>query len=171
MDNVQVFKPTMQLQPGIYYIETTCYFPIRESKGGKVLVLNTDCTRCAFPETNALPFHMLDNINVDDHFFDELNKVPKYKLESKESYGAVERLLKYFRQDTFKYESTQYKQIEDAHDNDFKPLIDNIIGKSFLITGDAGTGKTTLINQIKEELDNQKLEYSLLTPKNISALL
>ena len=48
-----------------------------EEKNGTVLSLNTDCIRCIFPD-NVFPFKMLDDINIDEYFFDENHKVPKY---------------------------------------------------------------------------------------------
>ena len=92
-------------------------------------------------------------------------------MESKDSFRKIERKPKYIREETFKYVLKKWRKFEDVEDNYFKPLIDQVVGKSFLITGDAGTGKTTLINKIKKELDDQKLEYIVLTPTNVSALL
>ena len=50
---------------------------IRECKANYI---STDCISCVFP--NNFPFEkMPDNINIKGYYYDEKNKVPKYKFE------------------------------------------------------------------------------------------
>ena len=61
----------------------------------------------------------------------------------------------------------KWTTLEDVNDNNFKPLIDEVIN---FITGSAGTGKSQLIRDIKTELDKQKKTYKCLAPTNLAAL-
>ena len=63
--------------------------------------------------------------------------------------------------------------IKDVEDNNFKPLVKKIVNelKSCFITGIAGSGKTTLVNQIKKYIIKSKMEYTMLTPTNLSSIL
>ena len=49
--------------------------------------------------------------------------------------------------------------IADVSDNNFKPLIEHIINNniSINIDGRAGTGKSTFIKQIQEEMDKTEI--------------
>ena len=64
-----------------------------------------------------------------------------YKLENKNTRLQIERKAQYKRTDTYIYE----------------PLVDKVIelNESCFITGPAGTGKSQLIRQIKQELQNK----------------
>jgi nucleoside-triphosphatase THEP1 len=57
---------------------------------------------------------------------------------------------------------------DDVKDNDFKPLVDLILNKneSFNIDGRAGTGKTFLINELKNEMTKRGLKFKSLAPTN-----
>jgi ATP-dependent exoDNAse (exonuclease V) alpha subunit len=66
----------------------------------------------------------------------------------------------------------KWTTLEDVTDNNFKPLVDEVISsnKSYFITGSAGTGKSQLIRDIKTELDQKKKTYKCLAPTNLAAL-
>jgi len=95
-----------------------------------------------------------------------------YKIEEKGRL-KIECMPKYIRENTFEHLEKTFNITEDVKDNDFKPLVNKIIKElgSCFITGIAGSGKTTLINQLKEYMKKQDMTYTLLTPTNISAIL
>ena len=59
-----------------------------------------------------------------------------------------------------------------GRNNDFKPIVDKVIelNESCFITGPAGTGKSQLIRQIKQELQNKGKKFSCLAPTNLAAI-
>ena len=140
-----------------------------ESKGGEVLDLNTDCATCIFK--NVFPFE-LDGNNIKGYYYDKNNKVPLYKLEDKHTRLQIERMPLYSRHTSCEYEYLKWRVVNDVEDNNFKPLVDTVINsnKSFFITGPAGTGKSQLIRDIKDELDKNGKLYKCLAPTNLAAL-
>ena len=141
-----------------------------ESKGGQVLDLNTDCASCIF-NNDELPFE-LDGNNIKGYYYDKENKVPLYKLEDKHSRLQIERMPSYKRDTSYEYEHLKWQVINDVEDNNFKPLVDTVINsnKSYFITGPAGTGKSQLIRDIKDELEKNGKSYKCLAPTNLAAL-
>ena len=115
---------------------------------------------------------LLNDKDIDGYFYDKNKKVPMYKIEEKGRL-QIECLPKYIRSDIFAYNKKKFNITKDVEDNNFLPLIRKIIKKlnSCFITGIAGSGKTTLINQLKTYMEKKKITYTLLTPTNISALL
>jgi ABC-type lipoprotein export system ATPase subunit len=77
------------------------------------------------------------------------------------------------RDDKYIYESKEYKIIDDVENNDFTPLINLVIDskESYNILGPTGSGKTTLINNLKSKLTEMNIELNLLAPTNKAALL
>jgi excinuclease UvrABC ATPase subunit len=53
----------------------------------------------------------------------------------------------------------EWTVIEDCENNDFQPFISNILDNklSINIDGLAGTGKSTLVNQVQEEMRNRNI--------------
>ena len=145
---------------------------IIESKGGVVLDLSTDCIICNFPETNKLPFE-LDDDNLKGYYFDDENKVNKYKIEHTNDRLRFAKMEQFRRRETYTYTPQPYNLYNDVQDNDFTPLVNTILEKeqSFNILGPAGTGKSYLIKQIQEELTNRKQKYYSLAPTNKASLI
>ena len=143
-----------------------------ESKGGTVTDLNTDAITCTFPNDKC-PFELLDEKNLTDYYWDDDNTIPKYKLEPVGKHVKYQKLGKYIRFDTYNLETKEWNTLSDVESNDFEPLVNTIIdsNKSWLITGPPGAGKTTLINQIKDNLTNNGKSYKCLAPTNLAALL
>ena len=143
-----------------------------KSKGGCILDLSTDCITCVFK--NKFPFKLDEKNNILNYYYDEDKQFPKYKLEAKDDESQrlkVERLPHYTRKDKYNIENLVWKTIQDVEDNDFKPLIDNIISNkiSVNINGRAGTGKSTFINQLVENFDKQGITYKTLAYTNKAA--
>ena len=90
------------------------------------------------------------------------------KSENKITRLQIERKAQYIRTDTYIYEPKKWT----VEDNDFKPIVDKVIelNQSCFITGPAGTGKSQLIRQIKNELENKGKTFSCLAPTNLAAL-
>ena len=79
---------------------------------------------------------MVDDIQLDNHYWDTDNKVHKYKIEYNKERLKTSRLEKTLR--TNKYENNVYynwKVIPDVEDNDFTPIVEKIINsdESFLL--------------------------------------
>ena len=58
--------------------------------------------------------------------------------------------------------------MSDTCDDNFQPFVNHILDSniSININGLAGTGKSTLIHQLQEEMDKRGLKYESLTPTN-----
>ena len=142
-----------------------------ESKNGVVLDLNTDACSCTFPN-NIFPFKMLDDENIDNYFYDIENKIPMYKLEFKDRLKH-ERCKQMIRTETFNLKKHEWNHYDDVTDNNFNPLVDNIIEsqKSFNILGRAGCGKSTLIKTIQSKLTEMNKVYITLCPTNKACLV
>ena len=95
-----------------------------------------------------------------------------YKLENKHTRLQIERKAGYKRTEIYKYEPKQWNLFNDVEDNSFKPLVDKIIelNESFFITGQAGTGKSHLIRQLKEQLKQNGKSFQCIAPTNLAAL-
>ena len=152
-----------------------------ESKGGVVTDINTDAITCTFPD-DEFPFDLIDaapgcgaatqlkNLN---YYWDDLKTIPKYKLEPHAKHVKYPKLVRYMRDETYTLEPKEWNITPDVPDNNFEPLIDKILdsNQSWLINGPPGAGKTTLINNIKEFLNNNGKVYKCLAPTNLAALL
>jgi 5-methylcytosine-specific restriction enzyme A len=142
-----------------------------ESKGGIVTDINTDAITCTFPD-DKFPFDLIDEKNLD-YYWDELKTVPKYKLEPNAKRVKYPKLVHYMRFDNYTLHTEPWDITPDVPDNNFEPLINKILDSnaSWLINGPPGAGKTTLINKIKEYLNNNGKVYKCLAPTNLAALL
>ena len=142
---------------------------ILESKGAKILEYKTDAIRYS---VDSFPFEMIDEKNIDGYFWDAKCTKPKYKIENKEPM-KMEMKPRYIRTDTIPYKKHKFNIHEDVEDNNFEPLVKLILDdlKSVFLTGIPGSGKTSLIEDIKKELDIRQSSYCVLTPTNISAIL
>ena len=81
-------------------------------------------------------------------------------------------MQKYIRDKIYDLINRKVNVLEDVKDNNFQPLINKIIesNKSYFITGPAGTGKSTMINNLKEELTKNNKKIKCLCPTYLSAL-
>jgi 5-methylcytosine-specific restriction enzyme A len=143
-----------------------------ESKGGIVTDINTDAITCTFPN-DKFPFDLIDEKNINGYYWDELKTVPKYKLEPNAKRVKYPKLVHYMRFDNYTLHTEPWDITPDVPDNNFEPLINKILdsNESWLINGPPGAGKTTLINKIKEYLNNNGKVYKCLAPTNLAALL
>ena len=159
--------PIYNMILGLEAIELHKLSKIIKSQGGDVLDVMTDCITCTFPN-DEIPFE-LDGINVMGYDF--APGVPKYKLEHKEERVKVELMKQHIRTDVYKHEVKEWKIIEDCNDNNFQPFVSHILdnGISLNIDGLAGTGKSTLVNQLQAELKARNLKYVAVAPSNKAA--
>ena len=127
----------------------------------------TDCVTCTFL-FDQVPFE-LDDINVKG--FEFADGVPKYKLEEKESRVKVELMKQHIRTDTYTCEPKVWKIIEDCNDNNFQPFVNNILDNKININIDglAGTGKSTPIHQLQDEMQKRNIKYASVAPSNKAA--
>ena len=169
--NVETEQPIYDQILDIEAMELHKLATLIKSKGGQVLDLKTDAINFIMPD-NKFPFELEDDKNLKGYYWDDKNKVPKYKIESSKRL-IVERTPHFVRDEIYELKTEQVKIFEDVLDNNFKPLVKTIVdsNSSFLITGPAGTGKSTLINKLKKKLDKLKKTYKVLTPTNLSALI
>jgi hypothetical protein len=156
----QGYKTNLETELPIYnqilqqeQIELYKLIKIVEANNGTVLDVNTDSVSCVFPD-DKLPFTLLDDINIKDYYWDNDNKIPKYKIEDK---GRLKtsRMANNIRTEKF-INDMKYKWniTSDVDDNDFMPLVNKILesNESYFITGAAGCGISTLINMIKQKI-------------------
>lgn len=170
--NMETEKPIYDFVLQLEAIEMHKLTQIIEKNGGTVLELKTDCVVFYHPSFE-FPFELIDDKNVKGFYFDDDKLVPKYKMEKFGGFMSCERKARYIRTDKFELVKKSFRTEKDVDDNDFTPLVKLVLDdfQSCFISGPAGCGKSTLINQIKEELVNRKLEFNLLTPTNISAII
>ena len=60
---------------------------------GVILDYNTDAINCIFPD-NKLPFELVEDIQLNGHYWDKSNKVYKYKLNTKKKVSKMQETLK-----------------------------------------------------------------------------
>ena len=198
------YKTVMETEQPIYnqilqqeQIELHKLVKLVKSHDGIVLDLNTDAVNCVFPN-NEFPFKLVDDIQLDGQYWDDDNKVHKYKIEYGKDRLQVSKLQKSLRTETFvneKYynwhvsnDKTKIPNIifdgskEERHKilnyyysylNKFNDMADNIIksNKSYLLNGPGGVGKSSLIKDIQRRLHEQGKKYISLAPTNLAALI
>jgi hypothetical protein len=159
--------PIYNMILGLEAIELHKLSEIIKAKGGRVLDTMTDCITCTFL-FDQVPFE-LDDINVKGYEF--ADGVPKYKLEEKESRVKVELMKQHIRTDTYTYKPKEWKIIEDCNDNNFQPFVNSILDNNMNINIDglAGTGKSTLIHQLQDEMQKRNIKYAAVAPSNKAA--
>ena len=144
-----------------------------ESNGGIILDYNTDAINCVF-EDNKFPFELVEEIQLNNHYWDKNNEVYKYKIEYNKDRLKTSRMQQTLRTDIYKdIKYYNWRLTNDVEDNNFKPLVDKIINsnQSCFITGPGGSGKTTLLKQLQDELTQQDKRYITLCPTNLAALI
>ena len=101
---------------------------------------------------------MVDEIQLNNQYWDKKNKVYKYKIEHNKERLKISKMQETMRTDVYKdFQYYNWKLTQDVDDNDFKPLVDKIINsnESYFITGPGGSGKTTLLKQLQCVLKEQ----------------
>jgi energy-coupling factor transporter ATP-binding protein EcfA2 len=144
-----------------------------KAHSGVILDYNTDAINCTFPN-NKFPFKLVEDIQLNGHYWDRSNKVYKYKIEYNKDRLKTSRMQQTQRTDIFNdMRYYNWKLTYDVEDNDFKPLVDKIMKseQSYFITGPGGSGKTTLLKQLQDVLTKQNKIYITLCPTNLAALL
>jgi ABC-type transport system involved in cytochrome bd biosynthesis fused ATPase/permease subunit len=138
---------------------------IIESKGGLCLDLKTDCITCMF-ENNIFPFEMMDDINLSGYYYDDDNKMPKYKLEPCSGRLIIPRMEKYKRSIMYNHIHQEWTEHKDIESNDFNILVNQSLDskRSINIDGRAGTGKSTLINMLQAEMKKRGISFKCLAP-------
>lgn len=144
-----------------------------ESKGGHVLDVSTDCVSCVFPN-NKFPFTLIGKTaDIKGYYYDDKRRFPRYKIEFKDERMHCARLASHIRLTPYLHVENTWNIIEDMVDNDFSPLVTRILDHklSANIDGRGGTGKTTLIKQLQEEMNKRKWKYESLAPTNVACRL
>jgi len=179
-DYYQVYKKTMSIREDteapIYQqiieleaIQLHKLKTIIESKKGVCLDLKTDCIVCAFPK-DIFPFE-LDGINLKDYYYDEAKTVPIYKLEDSDKRLQTPMMAGYKRSNKYSYDKLEWKITNDVDDNNFDPLIESVLktNKSSNIDGPAGSGKSTMLKKLQNEMTNRGIKFISLAPTNKAA--
>ena len=117
--NIETEKPIFDQILDLEAIELYELSKLIKSKGGIVLDLNTDCISCTFPN-DILPFELNDK-NILGYYFDADKKIPKYKLENKNTRLQIQKMPKYQRTKTYIYTPKDWTIYNDVENNDFKP--------------------------------------------------
>ena len=143
---------------------------IIKANSGTILDLNTDCISCVF-KNDVLPFDLENDVNLKGFYYDEAKTIAKYKVEQKDERLKTPKLEKYKRSDMYTHAVQKWTLFEDVLDNDFTPIVKNILDdkKSIVINGRAGCGKSTLISKLQADLIQRGIEFITLAPTNKAA--
>jgi hypothetical protein len=111
--------------------------------------------------------------DIKGYYYDEKRKFPRYKIEYKDERMHCARLASHTRSTPYLHVENHWNIIEDMPDNDFSPLVKRIVDErlSTNIDGRGGTGKTTMIKQLQEEMTKRGLKYESLAPTNVACRL
>lgn len=124
--------------------------------------------------TDAILYKAKNEINYKPYYFDDENKVAKYKYEVAKPL-QVEKLKDYVRTDISKSFNFGLKwNIQYGYEGKtIEELVNDIItsNKSYNIDGMGGTGKTYLVNKITDELLKQNKKLIGVSPTNKGARL
>lgn len=165
--NIETEKIIYDMILQIEAIELHKLKTIIENKGCQVTQYKTDCI--TYNYIGEYPFKLIDEKNIDGYFYEDGS--PKYKIEN---YCELKNELKprWIRTDKLYYNKSNFNIIDDVEDNDFKPLINKILNlNGCAIEGIAGSGKSTLINELVKEIKNNNMDVNLLTPTNLSSII
>ena len=126
----------------------------------------------AYAHLKIIKYHLkLDDAgNIKGYYHDKEEKVYKYRLEEKSDRLKCQMLPKWQRTQKYEYKQAEWNITNDCIDNDFKPLVKQILDskKSINIDGRAGVGKSFFIKNLHQEMDERKLKYVSLGPTNKS---
>lgn len=133
-----------------------------EAAGGHVTYLNTDCCECWFDDNTPM--------QIDQYFWDNAKKIPKYKYENRSCAPHMEAMKQFKRTEKYKHSIPVWKITPDQGNKPFEECAEEIIelGSSNL-DGIAGSGKTTMIRKIIDVLKQRELKYVVLAPTNKAA--
>jgi len=123
-------------------------------KGGVILDRNTDAIRYASKT----------EIIIDDCYND--SDIKKYQSENAKGL-KIESMKGFFRKKIIVIDEYQHKWKTQYNNNN----VDELIRGSFTLQGNAGTGKTYLVNKIIDKLKETNKRYICLSPTNKGALL
>ena len=136
---------------------------IISNSGARILDRNTDAIRYEYRE----------ELNTDGYYWDDEKTVPKYQSEAPRPLEKeiLPRMVRPIITDFSAYDlvwniQTDYEGTAEA---EAIKLIDS--GTSMHIDGRAGTGKTFLLNSIREKLTKRGLKYAAFSPTNKGARL
>ena len=176
----KVFNTNLETESPIYnqilqqeQIELHKLGELIKAHSGTILDYNTDAINCTF-EGNKFPFELVEDIQLNGHYWDKSNEVYKYKIEYNKERLKTSKMQETLRTNTCKdIKNYEWKTIPDVKDNNFEPFIKRIMksNQSYLITGPGGSGKTSLLKQLQEELTKQDKKHITLCPTNLAALL
>ena len=124
-------------------------------------------------KTDAVIYYAHEPIDFSGEYWDEAKTIPKLKQD--QNFTDVQRPIKI--ENTLKLEMeetvyTEYTREQIYADSDWSRIAQTIIQseKGCLLLGPAGAGKTTLINKIISEINDDK-SVKRLAPTNVSAML
>ena len=130
---------------------------IIESKNNIIVELNTDAISF-ISKKDKFEFESKDGLNIDGYYFDNNNKIPKYKKEEKQGKLCIAKMQFYKSIEKYDMQHRVWNITEDVKDNNFTPLVNKIIDPethkiiSSLITARAGCGKSHLIKTNSEKI-------------------
>jgi len=176
----KVYNTTLENQVPIYnqilqqeQIELHKLEKLIKAHKGVVLDYNTDAINCVFPD-NVFPFDLVEDIQLNGHYWDKSKSVYKYKIECDKERLKVSKMQQTLRTDIYKdMRYYTWKLTSDVEDDNFEPLVEKVMksNQSYFITGPGGSGKTTLLKLLQEELTKQDKKYTTLCPTNLAALI
>ncbi len=176
----KVYNTTLENQVPIYnqilqqeQIELHKLGQLIKSHSGTILDYNTEAINCVFPD-NKFPFELVEDIQLNGHYWDKSKTVYKYKIECDKDRLKVSKMQQTLRTDIYKdMRYYTWKLTSDVEDNNFKPLVRKIMksNQSYFITGPGGSGKTTLLKLLQEKLTSEEKRYITLCPTNLAALI
>jgi hypothetical protein len=98
-----------------------------QAHSGVILDYNTDAINCTFPD-NKFPFELVEDIQLNGHYWDKSNKVYKYKIEYNKDRLKTSKMQETIRRD--KYKDAKYYKWNVMTDETSRPETDKQLNYS-----------------------------------------
>jgi len=140
--------------------EYVMMYELRQKMGGTLVEIKTDCVVCEVDDAEAT----LARFDLDETIIGGLKEALPTLVSS-------EILPQENNVQTLPNGTPDYSTVEEKDFEDFPAMVEHILKKnqSTCISGRGGTGKTTLIKMLVEQMECEGLKVQILAPTNVAA--